>query len=89
MKTAFLNAFKLIPGIAVAVMIAAVAWFIEGLMPVHVIGAAVSVLVIEGSLTLLAAAVQPVLTDSVIAHMSVIGSLLIIALSLNVTQFLR
>lgn len=41
MKTAFLNAFKLIPGIAVAVMIAAVAWFIEGLMPVHVIGAAV------------------------------------------------
>lgn len=49
-----------------------------------VLFAAVSVLVIEGSLTLLAAAVQPVLTDSVIAHMSVIGSLLIIALSLNV-----
>lgn len=43
----------------------------------------VSVLVIEGSLTLLAKVVEPMLTAEIITHMSVIGSLLIIALSLN------
>ena len=41
------------------------------------------VLAIEGTLTLLAVAVQPVLTAQVVAHMSVIGSLLIISLALN------
>lgn len=44
---------------------------------------ALSVLVLEGSLTLLAAAVAPVLTDYAVSQMSVIGSLLIIGLSLN------
>ena len=43
----------------------------------------VSVLIIEGSLTLLAKVVEPMLTAEIITHMSVIGSLLIIALSLN------
>lgn len=41
------------------------------------------VLFIEGTITLLATVVQPVLTQSVISHISVIGSLLIIAISLN------
>ncbi|MBQ8203620.1 MAG: DUF554 domain-containing protein [Clostridia bacterium] len=43
----------------------------------------VSVLVIEGTLTLLAKVVEPILTAEIISHMSVIGSLLIISLSLN------
>ncbi len=41
------------------------------------------VLVIEGGLTLLANAVSPILTDYTVAHISVIGSLLIIAISFN------
>ena len=41
------------------------------------------VIILEGSITLLAAVIAPVLTDSGIANMSVIGSLLIIALALN------
>lgn len=44
---------------------------------------ALPVLIIEGSLTLLAVLVAPALTDAGIANMSVIGSLLIIALALN------
>lgn len=44
---------------------------------------AISVIVIEGSLTLLASVISPVLTDTGIANMSVVGSLLIIALALN------
>lgn len=50
---------------------------------IGVILAAISVLVIEGGITLLAVFVAPVLTDAAITQMSVIGSLLIIALSLN------
>jgi len=45
--------------------------------------AAFSVLIIQGGLTLLAAFVAPILTTQVVAQMSVIGSALIIALSLN------
>ncbi len=48
-----------------------------------VIFAAGSVLVIEGGLTLLASFVSPILTDYIISQMSVIGSLLIVTLSLN------
>lgn len=47
---------------------------------------AVSVLVIEGGLTLFASAVAPVLTTNIIAHMSVVGSILIIALALNMLK---
>ncbi len=50
------------------------------------IGVALSafpVLIIEGALTLLAKAIEPILTAEIIGHMSVIGSLLIIAISLN------
>lgn len=43
----------------------------------------VAVLVIEGSLTLFAVFLSPVLTQEIIAHMSTIGSMLIVALSLN------
>lgn len=43
----------------------------------------VSVLVIEGALTLLAVFVAPVMTAEVISHFSVIGSILILALGLN------
>ncbi|MCQ2440893.1 MAG: DUF554 domain-containing protein [Clostridia bacterium] len=42
-----------------------------------------SVLIIEGTLTLFAAALQPILSTAVISHISVIGSMLIIALSFN------
>ncbi|MBQ6714709.1 MAG: DUF554 domain-containing protein [Clostridia bacterium] len=41
------------------------------------------VLIIEGGITLLAVLVEPILTERIIAHLSVIGSILIIALSLN------
>lgn len=52
-------------------------------MGIGVIFASISVLVIEGVLTLLAGVISPILTDYIIAQMSVIGSLLIIALALN------
>lgn len=44
------------------------------------------VLVIEGILTLLAVAVEPILTTCVVAHMSVIGSLLIVAIAFNMLK---
>ena len=50
---------------------------------IGVIFAAFSALIIEGGITLLANFVAPVLNETVIAQMSVIGSLLIIALALN------
>lgn len=48
-----------------------------------VVFAAVSVLLIEGGITLLAVFVSPILTETAITQMSVIGSALIIALSFN------
>ncbi len=50
---------------------------------IGVIFSALSTLVIEGTLTLLAGVISPILTDYIIAQISVIGSLLIIALALN------
>lgn len=47
------------------------------------------VIVIEGGLTLLAHVVQPVLTTEVVAHISVIGSLLIIAIALNMLEITK
>ena len=41
------------------------------------------VLLFQGSITLLAAWIAPVLSDAVINEMSAVGSLLIVALSLN------
>ena len=52
---------------------------------VGVIFASIPVFVIEGGIVLLAAAVSPVLTTSVINEMTCAGSLLIIALGLNMT----
>ena len=52
-------------------------------MGIGVIFAAFSALIIEGGITLLATVISPILNDYIIAQMSVIGSLLIIALSLN------
>ncbi len=52
-------------------------------MGIGVIFASLSVLVIEGALTLLANVISPILNSYIIAQMSVIGSLLIIALALN------
>lgn len=43
----------------------------------------IAVLIIEGSMTLLAVIIAPVLTNEIILHMSTIGSMLIVALSLN------
>ena len=48
-----------------------------------VIFASLSVLFIEGGLTILATVVSPILTEYIISQMSVIGSLLIVALSFN------
>lgn len=45
--------------------------------------AAFPVLIIEGVLTLLASAVEPILTQEIITQMSTIGSILIVGLSLN------
>ena len=41
MKKHFVNCLKLIPGIILAVLIAVLATFIENLLPIHFIGAAV------------------------------------------------
>ena len=51
-----------------------------------VVLSSLGVLVIEGVLTLLAVVVQPILTSDVVAYMSVIGSLLIIAIALNILK---
>lgn len=56
---------------------------------IGVIFSAVPVIIIEGGLTLLAVLVAPVLTEQGIANMSVIGSLLIIALSLNMLKITK
>ena len=58
-------------------------------MGIGVIFASLSTLVIEGGLTLLANVVSPVLNDYIIAQMSVIGSLLIIALALNMLKITK
>lgn len=58
-------------------------------MGIGVIFASISTLVIEGGLTLLANVVSPVLNDYIIAQMSVIGSLLIIALALNMLKITK
>ena len=49
----------------------------------------IGVLVIEGALTLLAHVVEPILTEYTVAHISVIGSLLIIALALNLLNITK
>lgn len=49
----------------------------------------VAVLFIEGTLTLLATVVKPILSDIVISQMSVIGSLLIIAIALNMLKLTK
>ena len=41
MKKILLNVTKLIPGIILSFLIASIAWFLESLLPIHVIGAAV------------------------------------------------
>ena len=51
-----------------------------------VVFAALPVLIIEGGITLLAVFVSPILTETAITQMSVIGSALIIALSLNMLE---
>lgn len=48
-----------------------------------VILSAAAVLAIEGTLTLLASVIGPILSDVIISQMTVIGSLLIIAIALN------
>ena len=48
-----------------------------------VIGSAFAIFVYQGSLTLLASVVAPILSQTVIAEMSCVGSLLIIAIGLN------
>lgn len=58
-------------------------------MGIGVIFAAASTLVIEGGLTLLAGVISPILNDYIIAQMSVIGSLLIIALALNMLRLTK
>ncbi len=58
-------------------------------MGIGVIFASVSTLVIEGGLTLLAGVISPILTDYIIAQMQVIGSLLIIALALNMLKITK
>ena len=50
---------------------------------IGVIFSSLSVLVIQGSITLLAAFIAPILTEYAVEQMSVIGSLLIIALATN------
>ena len=47
------------------------------------------VIILEGSITLLAVVISPLLTEAGIANMSVIGSLLIIALALNMLELTK
>ena len=52
-------------------------------MGIGVMFAAVSVLVIQGGITLLATWIAPILTETVITEMTAVGSLLIIGLAFN------
>lgn len=52
-------------------------------MGVGVLLSAVFVLVYQGSITLAASALAPILTEATVAHMTCVGSLLIIGLGLN------
>ncbi len=56
---------------------------------VGVLFSAAPVLAIEGILTLLATVVQPVLTGRIIAHMGVVGSILIIVIALNMLKLTK
>lgn len=58
-------------------------------MGIGVIFSAFSVLIIQGSITLLAGVIAPFITDFALAQMSVIGSLLIIALALNMLNITK
>ncbi len=50
---------------------------------------AIPILILEGGLTLLASYLAPVLSERIVAHMSVVGSLLILALSLNLLKITK
>ncbi len=56
---------------------------------VGVVLAVLPVLVIEGGLTLLAGVVEPILTEDIILHLSATGSLLIVALALNMLKLTK
>lgn len=56
---------------------------------VGVVLAALPVLLIEGGLTLLASFVEPILTEDIILHLSATGSLLIVALALNMLKLTK
>lgn len=47
--------------------------------------AAIPVLVVEGSLTLLARLISPIMTDAALANLSMVGSMLIFCVGLNLT----
>ena len=49
----------------------------------------IAVLVIEGALTLFSVIISPILTEEIILHMSTIGSMLIVALSLNMLDITK
>lgn len=72
---------SLIDGIAAIVL--------TSTMGIGVIFSAVFVLVYQGSIVLCAGFIQAVLTDSVIAEMTCVGSLLIIGLSLNMLNITK
>jgi len=56
---------------------------------VGVMLSSVAVLFIEGSLTILATFIQPVLNDIIISQMTIIGSLLIIGIALNMLNLTK
>ncbi|MCQ2478358.1 MAG: DUF554 domain-containing protein [Clostridia bacterium] len=56
---------------------------------IGVMFSAIPVLILEGGLTMIAAAVQPVLTTEVVNHMSVVGSLLIVSIALNMLEITK
>lgn len=58
-------------------------------MGIGVILSSLSVLFIEGGISLLANFISPILTETAVAHMSLVGSLLIIALSLNMLKITK
>lgn len=56
---------------------------------IGVLLSAVPVLILEGGLTLLASLLQPILTEKMIVHLSAVGSLVIIALALNMLKLTK
>jgi len=80
-KTDLLFAKSILDGVSAIVFSATLGW--------GVVFSAIPILVYQGSITLLANIVKPLLTDAVISQMSLVGGVLIMAIGFNLLEIKR